>query len=279
MRIKLLGCTSIFLASILPGMDPNYISEASTTCNVETESFQAGESLSYKVYYNAGPMWLSGGEVYFKLQTEQLNGRDVYHALGEGISYKSFDWFFKVRDKMETWMEPSTLQSYKFVRDVSEGGYTFYRSYDWNRTTNTIISYSDNHKGKKSTITINNVEPCAVDLLSSFYWARSIDFSKYQPGDKIPLTMAVDDEIYNLYIRYEGKEQYKTKLGTFNCMKVKPLLVEGSVFHSGEGMTIWVTDDENRIPVRIESHLLVGRITCDLKSYAGIKHPFTSKVN
>ncbi|MFN3940384.1 MAG: DUF3108 domain-containing protein, partial [Chitinophagales bacterium] len=231
-------------------------------CSIETQSFQTGESLTYKVYYNAGPMWVNAGEVYFKLQNTSMNNKQLYHAVSEAITYPSFDWFFKVRDKMETWMEPATLKSEKFQRDVNEGGYTFFRSYDWNRETNTIISFEDRKNGKTKTKTITNVEPCAVDLLSSFYWARTINFDNYKPGDKIPVTMAVDDTVYSLYIRYEGKEKYKTKLGTFNCMKVKPLLVEGAVFRAGEGMTIWFTDDANRIPVRIESHLLVGLITC-----------------
>lgn len=248
-------------------------------CGIETRAFDSGESLTYKVYYNAGPMWLSGGEIYFKLQQEMLNGKSVYHGISEAVTYKSFDWFFKIRDKFETWMDESSLQSYKFVRDINEGGYTFYRSYDWNRNTNIITSYYQNRKsGKEKTVTLNNADPCGVDMLSSFYWARTIDFSKYKAGDKIPVTMAVDDKLYNIYIRYEGKEQYKTKLGTFNTFKVKPLLVEGSVLGSGESMTIWVTDDQNRIPVRIESSLKVGRITADLKSFAGAKYPFTSKV-
>lgn len=252
--------------------------EPAPVCDIQNSSFQAGESLSYKVFYNAGPMWVGAGEVYFKLNAHQENGREVLHAVSEAVTYKSFDWFFKVRDKIETYMYANTLQSYQFLRDVNEGGYTFYRSYDWNRTTNTIVSFEDRKNGKTKTETIKNVDPCATDLLSVFYWARTIDFNKYKPGDKIPVTLAADDAVYDLYIRYEGKEEYKTKLGTFSCMKVKPLLVEGKIFRSGEGMTIWFTDDENRIPVRIESQLLVGRITCDLKSYAGIKYPFTSLV-
>jgi hypothetical protein len=252
--------------------------EPAPVCDIQKSSFQAGESLSYKVFYNAGPMWVGAGEVYFKLNAHKENGREVLHAVSEAVTYKSFDWFFKVRDKLDTYMYANTLQSYKFSRDVNEGGYTFYRSYDWNRSTNTIVSFEDRKNGKTKTETIKNVDPCATDLLSVFYWARTIDFNKYKPGDKIPVSLAADDAVYDLYIRYEGKEEYKTKLGTFSCMKVKPLLVEGKIFRSGEGMTIWFTDDENRIPVRIESQLLVGRITCDLKSYSGIKYPFTSLV-
>ncbi len=133
-------------------------------------------------------------------------------------------------------------------------------------------------KGNTQTKYIKNVDPCGVDLLSTFYWMRTIDISAYKPGDKIPVNIAIDDEVFDLYVRYDGKEIYKTKLGTFNCIKLKPLLLKGDVFKGGEDMTIWLTDDKNRIPVRVESDLSVGRVTCDLKSYGGLKHEFTSRV-
>jgi len=277
MNKKFLIVLTIIGATLLASTSPQYGTINSKECVGQKESFQAGESLTYKVFYNAGPMWIGAGEVYFKLNEHEKEGQEVLHAVTEAVSYKSFDWFFKVRDKIETYMDASTLQSYKFSRDVYEGGYEFYRSYDWDRESNVITSFEDRKNGKTNTEIITDVDPCATDLLSVFYWARTIDFDQYEPGDKIPVSLAADDKVYDLYIRYEGKEEYKTKLGTFSCMKVKPLLVEGKIFRSGEGMTIWFTDDDNRIPVRIESQLLVGRITCDLKAYAGIKYPFTSK--
>ena len=106
----------------------------------------------------------------------------------------------------------------------------------------------------------------------------ALDLTNAKAGDKIPVKMAIDDEEYDMYVRYDGKEKYETKLGTFNCIKLKPLLNKGEIFKEGEGMTLWLTDDDNRIPVRIESDLKVGRITCDLKSYGGNKYLFTSKV-
>jgi hypothetical protein len=281
--IKPLIITSLSFGTLLSGNVEEPISSrvmpASETCEIPHMAFQAGESLTYKVYYNWGTVWLSGGEVYFKLTEETLKDKKVLHAAGEAVSYKSFDWLFKVRDKVDTWMDTETLQSYKFSRDVYEGGYTFYRSYDWDREKNIIYSYQDNRKGKKTSKTITDVDPCGVDLMSTFYWMRTLDISNYQKGDKIPVKMAIDDKEYDMYVRFEGKEVYETKLGKFNCIKLKPLLQTGEIFKEGEGMTLWLTDDQNRIPVRIESELRVGRITCDLKSYGGNKYPFTSKVN
>lgn len=281
--IKPILITALSFGTLLSGdVDetmPSRIMPASETCEIPHMAFQAGESLTYKVYYNWGSVWLSGGEVYFKLTKEDYKGKPVLHASGEAVSYKSFDWLFKVRDKVDTYMNEETLQSYKFSRDVYEGGYTFYRSYDWDREKNIIYSYQDNRKGKKTSKTITNVDPCGLDLMTTFYWMRTLDIANAKKGDKIPVKMAIDDEEYDMYVRYEGKEVYETKLGKFNCIKLKPLLQEGEIFKEGEGTTLWLTDDDNRIPVRIESELRVGRITCDLKSYGGNKYPFTSKVN
>jgi len=280
--IKPILITSLAFSTLLQGEEKPEASRVlpkASTCTVPHMAFQSGESLTYKVYYNWGSMWLSGGEIYFKLTEETYKGIPVLHASGEAVTYKSFDWFFKVRDKVDTWMNKETLQSYKFSRDVYEGGYTFFRSYEWDRTNNIIYSYQDNRKGKKTNVVIKDVDPCGVDLMSTFYWLRTLDFSTLKKGDKVPVKMAIDDEEYDMYVRYDGKEVYETKLGKFNCVKIKPLLMQGEVFKEGEGMTIWVTDDDNRIPVRIESDLRVGRITCDLKSYGGNKYPFTSKIN
>ncbi len=279
--IKPILLSGIALGSLFPGDVENQYppaAQVSESCDVPHMAFQSGESLTYKVYYHWGAVWLSGGEVYFKLNEETYKEIPVLHASGEAITYKSFDWLFKVRDKADTWMNKETLQSYKFTRDVYEGGYTFFRSYDWDRTNNIIYSYQDNRKGKITNKEIKNVDPCGVDLLSTFYWMRTIDVANHKKGDKIPLKMAIDDKEYDMYVRYDGKEVLETKMGKFNCIKLKPLLVEGEVFKEGEGMTLWLTDDDNRIAVRVASELLVGNIVCDLKSYAGNKYPFTSKV-
>jgi len=114
------------------------------------------------------------------------------------------------------------------------------------------------------------------DVLSSIFYARNIDYSKYQPGAKIPFSMFLDDQVYNLYIRYLGKERIKTKHGTFSTIKISPLLIEGTIFKGGEKMTVWVSDDENHVPVRVDSPILVGSIKVDLTGYQNLRHPFTS---
>ncbi|MGN6476729.1 MAG: DUF3108 domain-containing protein, partial [Flavipsychrobacter sp.] len=111
------------------------------------------------------------------------------------------------------------------------------------------------------------------------YYARNIDYSKYSPGDKIPFSMFLDDQVYNLFIRYLGKERVTTKYGTFNTIKISPLLIEGTIFKGGEKMTVWVSDDENHVPVRVDSPILVGSIKVDLAGYVKLRNPFTALIS
>jgi hypothetical protein len=122
---------------------------------------------------------------------------------------------------------------------------------------------------------VYNVPKCVQDVLSAIYYARNIDYSKYKPGDKIPFSMFLDDQVYNLYIKYLGKEQVTTKYGTFSAIKISPLLIEGTIFKGGEKMMVWVSDDSNHVPVRVDSPILVGSIKVDLVGYENLRNPFT----
>jgi hypothetical protein len=120
---------------------------------------------------------------------------------------------------------------------------------------------------------------CIQDVLSAIYYARNINFNKYQPEDKIPFSMFLDNEVFNLYIKYQGKEVIKTRYGTFNAIKFKPLLVKGTLFEGGEKMTVWVSDDANHIPLRVESPIVVGSIKADMMGYRNLRYPLSSLIS
>jgi len=161
------------------------------------------------------------------------------------------------------------LQPLKFIRNVNEGGYKKEENVIFNQQNNTATS-------KEGVFKVPN---CVQDVLSSIYYARNIDFNKYKPEDKIPFTMFLGNEIYNLYIRYLGKETVKTKYGKFHAIKFKPLLVKGTIFEGGEKMTVWISDDPNHIPLRIESPIVVGSLKVDMMQYRNLRYPLSSKIS
>jgi len=235
-------------------------------CGIRNTTFNAGELITYNVFYAVAGIYVNAGTANFTLSLDKINNKPYYHVVGDGKSNPSYDWIFKVRDRYESYFDTSNLQPMKFIRNVDEGGYKKNENITFNQETNTAITTSGVFK----------VPNCVQDVLSSVYYARNIDFAKYKVGDKIPFSMFLDNEVYDLYIRYLGKETVKTKYGKFKAIKFKPLLVKGTIFEGGEKMNVWVTDDPNHVPIRIESPIVVGTIKIDMMQYKNLRYPLSS---
>lgn len=256
------------LTAIFTFLLASFTQPGSEFCGVRNTSFQDGEEITMKVYYNTLGMYVAAGEAVFSSSLTRFNNKPVYHVIATGTTYPFFDKFFRIRDKYETYIDTSNMLPVKFIRNVDEDGYKIYNNVSFNHNAGTAVS----------TNGVFKVTKCIQDVISSVYYARNIDFSKYKKGDKIPFDMFLDDEIYNLYLRYEGKEQVKTKYGRFNAIKFKPLLIKGSIFEGGEKMTVWVSDDPNHILLRAESPIAVGSIKVDMMGYRNLRHPLTSLI-
>jgi hypothetical protein len=238
-------------------------------CGIRNTSFLPNEVLTFNVFYSVIGLYVNAGTATFTNSLEKLNNKPVYHVVGEGHSNSSYDWIFKVRDRYETFFDTTYLQPLKFIRNVDEGGYKKYENVIFNQQNNTATTTSGVFK----------VPNCVQDVLSAIYYARNIDFNKYKVNDKIPFSMFLDNEVYNLYIRYLGKETVKTRYGKFHAIKFKPLLVKGTLFEGGEKMEVWVSDDANHIPLRIESPIVVGSIKVDMMQYRNLRYPLSSKIS
>jgi hypothetical protein len=238
-------------------------------CGTRNTAFKADERITYAVYYTVIGLYINAGTAVFSTRLEKINDRPVYHVVGTGTTSSSYDWVYRVRDRYESYIDTATLQPLRFIRDVNEGGYKINQRYDFNKTTNIASTSKGDYK----------VPACVQDVLSAIYYSRNIDFSKAKIDDKIPFSLFLDYEVFNMYIRYLGKETIKTRYGTFSTIKFKPLLVKGTIFEGGENMTVWVTDDQNRIPVRIESPIVVGKVKVDMMSYANIRYPLRSLIS
>lgn len=233
------------------------------------KSFQEGERLTFRVYYNMSFIWINGGNAEFTVKPEVVNNRDVYHVTGVGKTANSFEWFYKVSDVYESYVDKETLLPMKFVRNVNEGNIKFCNDVAFNHDKCVAISDKQAFTIPKNT----------QDVLSSMYYARNVNYNKYKPGDKIPFTMFLDKQVYNLYIKYIGKERITTRMGTFNAIKISPLLIEGTIFKDGNKMTIWLSDDDNHLPVRVESPILIGSVKIDLMEYEHLANPFAGLIS
>ncbi|MEP6701019.1 MAG: DUF3108 domain-containing protein [Bacteroidota bacterium] len=244
------------------------VQPADNFCAIRNTAFKTDEEVSFTVYYAVAGIYVNAGNATFTSKLETLNNRPVYHITGDGKTNSSYDWIYKVRDKYESYIDTATMQPLRFIRNVNEGGYKKYQNITFNKSTNTAVANEGVFK----------VPACVQDVVSAMYYARNIDFSLLRPNDKIPFSMFLDNEVFNLFIRYLGKETIKTKYGKFNAIKIKPLLIKGTIFEGGEDMTVWVSDDSNHIPVRVESPIVIGKVKIDMMSYANLRYPLTSLI-
>lgn len=264
LKRSLLILTIFALASALYA----FRSKTAEICDVKNTALNTGEKITYKIAYKWGALWLSAGEVVFTLDNAKYANKEVFHAKGYGYTYKSYDWLFKVRDTYESYFDKETLLPYKFVRDVNEGGASFYQNVTFKHDAGKATSLNGTY----------DIPSCTQDIMSAIYYTRCIDWSKYKKNDTVPITIFIDDEIHPLYVRYVGKEKVSVKSGTYNCIVFKPLLIKGTVFKGGEEMTVYVTDDENKIPVLVKSPILIGDIRAEVHEIKGNKAPLKSLI-
>jgi hypothetical protein len=260
----LLG-TMLMLGLYAGNLNPR-VNQLNDFCGIRNNSFRHGEQLNYVVYYSIIGIYVNAGNATVTANVERLNNRPVYHIVGAGKSNSSYDWISKVDNRYESYIDTASLQPLKFIRNVHEGNHKKYENITFNRSANTAITTDGVYK----------VPACVQDVVSCLYYARNINFDRYKPGDKISFSMFLDNELYNMYIRYIGREEVKTKYGKFRAIKFKPLLIKGTVFEGGEKMSVWVTDDANRLPLRVETSLTVGSIKVDMMGYKNLRHPLTS---
>jgi len=230
-------------------------------------AFKAGEILTYRMHYGA----LNAGVAILEVKPDliEVNGRKVYHIVGSGYTIGSTDWFFKVRDRYETYMDKDALLPWLFIRRVDEGGYKFSQDYVFNHYTKKV----DVGNGEKFDV------PAGVqDMVSAFYTSRNLDLSNAKEGDIFTLDCFVDKELWPMNIKYTGKEEIETDIGKFRCLKFRPIVQKGRVFKKEEDLTVWISDDNNHIPMRVQAKVLVGSIKMDITGVKNLANE-TSRVD
>lgn len=230
--------------------------------SINHNAFKRGEKLEYEVSYG----WIDAGEAIIEIKEEKksIAGRDVMHVVGKGNSLGTFNWFFKVRDTYETYLDADGVFPWIFVRDIEEGDFKMKQYYMFDQFKRKVKT----KKGKEFDVPVG-----VQDMISSFYYARTFDFSDAKPNQVYEMWIFIDNELWPLRIRYLRKERIKVDKGTFDCMVFVPVVQEGRIFKKEEDMMVWVTDDENKIPILAKAKILVGSVTMEIRDYSGLANP------
>lgn len=274
------GIIKIYIKAILTSLIVLFIINNSFSQDFVSQFpvFKVGEKISYKAVYNWGFIWINAGEVEFKVNETKIKDSSGYHFSASGSSLTSYDWLFKVRDYFQSYTDSKKLAPVYFDRNTYEGGYRVHNRYSFNYKDSLIYAKTENTNKPYSEDTIK-LEKRIYDVLSGVYYIRNLDFNKYQVNDTIPVRMIIDNEIFDLYIRYMGKEVLKTHdKRIFNTIKFSALLIEGTMFNGGEDLFVWVTDDLNRIPVLVEAKILIGSVKATLSGTENLKYPLSAEI-
>lgn len=249
-------------------------------CEVDNFSFKYGERIDYTIYYHLAGVWVSAGEVYFKVDSAQISNSDYYHFDSYGRTFSRYDWVYKVRDHYQTYTSVNTFRPLRFKREVNEGSTHIREDYLFNHKHKQVKTLRRIHADSTYVKDTVHYEGCGYDVLTMIYYARNLNFSGMEVGEKIPIKMFLDNAMHDSYIRYLGREELKIKgMGMFKVIKFSPLLIEGTLFNAGEDMTVYVTDDQNRIPLLIETPILVGSIRARVNKMQGLRHKMESKID
>jgi hypothetical protein len=238
---------------------------------LENTAFQRGEKISYRVFYDS---YLTGNvnagiaSLEIRPNNEVIAGRNTMNVVGIGRTRGAFNFFFRVVNRYETYLDEEAILPLLFIRRINEGGYRKSQDVVFNQFENIAIS---------NTATVP-VIPNVQDIISAFYYLRTYDYKDAQVGDIYDVSFFLDDTVYVSRVVFDGREDVTTRIGTFRTLRFKPQVLTGDVFSQPYPMTLWISDDKNKIPVMVQSGIIVGSVKMELIEYSGLKNPMSSKI-
>jgi hypothetical protein len=238
---------------------------------IENNAFQKGEKISYRVFYDSyltGNVNAGVASLEIKPESEIIGGRKTMNVVGLGRTRGAFNFFFRVVNRYETYIDEEAIIPLLFIRRINEGGYKKSQDVMFNQRENLAIS---------NTATVKVAENIQ-DLVSAFYYMRTFDYTNARVGDVYDVSFFLDDTVYVSRVMFDGREEITTRSGTFKTLRFKPQVLTGEVFSQPYPMTLWISDDKNKIPILAQSGIIVGSVKMELVDYKGLRNPLTSRI-
>lgn len=239
--------------------------------SIDNQAFMRGEKLAFRIAFNSmltGNLTAGRATLEVKPENKLFDKRSTFHVVGQGKTTGFIELFYKIDDRLESYFDEKAFTSWQFIRFTRENSYKKDDIVNFRQNEHLAVSLT------KRTKTPANIQ----DIISAFYFARTLDISTLKPGDFVPIPFFLDDSVYQSKMIFKGKETVKTKLGKFRCLALRPMMATGYVFDDPYPITVWVTDDLNRIPILVESELSVGRVRIELTSYSGLVNAVEAEV-
>ncbi|MFC6998335.1 DUF3108 domain-containing protein [Rufibacter roseus] len=234
---------------------------------VKNDSFAPGEVLQYKVHYGI----ITAGEATIQVSNklQNVNGRSCYQTTVTGKSTGSFDFFHRIRDTWTSYIDTETMLPQRFYRNIEEGSYRRKETTDFDHARNIVVVNDSRDKEKNQVYKVpNNVQ----DMVSGFYYMRTLDLDNFKQGQTFKIQGFLGDEVFDMSMTYHGKETVDTKAGKIRAHRIVPKMPKNKLFAGEDAISVYFSDDENKIPVLFKAEMFVGSIKIDMYKYSGLKH-------
>lgn len=254
---------------------------ALAAASAQDHSFQDGESLKYSVHYKWGVINADVANAAMTVKSEDMDGRQVFHASLGGRTQKMYKTFFTVVETVDSWFTQDDVQQLKCVRHSREGNYWLNSTTRYSRSGNEVRAKSDIESSRKGMFERSaTVDTSTFDVTTMIFRLRNVDIAGMEIGKSFPISFIMDGKVYSLHYKYLGKEVRSVgDLGKIRCLKVGFEVVKGETFSGDSDLYCWFSDDDNRIPVRFSAPLKIGQVKGRLTSFSGLKHDFSSRVD
>ncbi len=240
--------------------------------SAQERAYGNGEFFKFRVHYG----FVTAGYATLNVKNATVSGKDVYHVRGFGETVGMSKWFFKVNDDYQSYIDKEKDIPYRFIRKIDEGGYTKDTQIDFNHATNKATVNDKKHK----EITVFSFPKETQDMISAFYYLRNkLDTENIKEGDVLEMNMFFDKENYKFRLKFLGKEVLDTNFGPVRTLIFRPYVQSGRVFKEKESLTVWISDDKNKIPLLIKADLAVGSLKATLTEFKGLQHSFKILAN
>lgn len=231
------------------------------------KAFDVGEWFKFRIHYGL----VNAGYATLEVKEATKNNKKVFHVVGNGYTTGMTKFFFKVNDDYQSYFDKKTGQPYQFIRKIDEGGYKKNQEGFFNQTANNVLVKDYKNKTEKTISVPENVQ----DIVSAFYYLRNHpNIDKLKVGESIAIDMFFDDETTKFKLKFMGREVISTKFGKVKSMIFRPYVQAGRVFKEEESLTVWISDDSNKVPLRIKASLAVGSLKADLENFKGLQDTF-----
>lgn len=240
-----------------------FLTGITTSLNAQTEqAYKKGEWIQFRVHYGI----INAGYATMEVEEKTINNQKLQHVIGKGWSTGMLSWVFPVEDRYESFINPKTGYPVRAIRKVKEGKHT--KNVELIFEKDSVLTI-DHKRNKQERAAAKNVQ----DMIAAFYYLRNNTTDNLKVAEHVEIDMFFDGKKFPFKLVKLGEEKIDTKFGKIKCIKFRPLVQSGRVFKAKESLTLWITADKNKIPVRIQADLAVGALKADIDQYKGLSHP------